>query len=980
MSEDLPYMAEYAKSGRAGCKGCKMNIAQDSLRIARMVQSPHFDGKVPQWYHFRCFFQKFKPKSCSDIGKFDTLRWDDQEKVRAKFTGSATVKDEVDGPSCNNNNSDFQIEYAKSGRAKCRQCEEKIEKGVIRISKLMEPEEVKFARGPVPHWHHVKCFVERKTELDAGDLAATDIPGFTSLNDEDQKSVLKQVGTKKKKASKKKKIAAEQKKEPVAEEKLSEEAKKLKEQNEKFWKIRDQLFTTCSNAVLRSMLEANNYDSTGGESKILDSCADGMMFGALETCPDCDKGRLTYKSEGYACTGNISGWTRCVYVTHTPKRKMWKIPIDLKEDNDFLSKFKLKIRERKFPASAVAQLKKQSSTSNKPLENKKIVLVGKLKQTKVELRSKVEELGGTLTDSVNKSCFCCISSPGEVLKSGKKMQTVEANDIPVVAEEYIDAVTKGGAELLLTQYAIAPWGGNHEPTDETDGKASGSRKRKIEKSSAESSKKAKLTMKGGAIVDPDSGKEDTCHVLSFRNELYNAVLGMVDLVRGTNSYYKVQVLKHDTKKNKFYVFRAWGRVGTTIGGNKLESFNDREDAIWNFKDVYEEKTGNSWHNRKNFVKQPSRFYPLDIDYGQEDETLQSSVAPGSLSKLTNPVKELIKLIFDVEAMKHALVEFEIDLKKMPLGKLSKKQIETAYACLGECQKCVTDGVTGSKVLDASNRFFTLIPHDFGMKKPPLLDNSELINLKIKMLDSLLEIEIAYSLLKGSKGDAEKDPLDLHYESLKADIHEIEKSSEEFLMIKEYVKNTHAKTHGSYSLDLDEVFSVVRQGERQRYRPFKDLPNRQLLWHGSRTTNYAGILSQGLRIAPPEAPVTGYMFGKGVYFADMASKSANYCNTTRSNNTGLMLLCEVALGNMYELKKAEHVTKLPAGKHSCKGLGKTGPDPDGNKVLKDGTVVPMGVGKSTDVKSSSLLYNEYIVYDVAQLEMKYLVKLKFNYKY
>ena len=32
-------------------------------------------------------------------------------------------------------------------------------------------------------------------------------------------------------------------------------------------------------------------------------------------------------------------------------------------------------------------------------------------------------------------------------------------------------------------------------------------------------------------------------------------------------------------------------------------------------------------------------------------------------------------------------------------------------------------------------------------------------------------------------------------------------------------------------------------------------------------------SSGLRIAPPEAPVTGYMFSKGVYFADMFSKSA-----------------------------------------------------------------------------------------------------------
>lgn len=37
--------------------------------------------------------------------------------------------------------------------------------------------------------------------------------------------------------------------------------------------------------------------------------------------------------------------------------------------------------------------------------------------------------------------------------------------------------------------------------------------------------------------------------------------------------------------------------------------------------------------------------------------------------------------------------------------------------------------------------------------------------------------------------------------------------------------------------------------------------RWLLWHGSRLTNWMGILGQGLRIAPPEAPVTGYMVSK-----------------------------------------------------------------------------------------------------------------------
>ena len=57
--------------------------------------------------------------------------------------------------------------------------------------------------------------------------------------------------------------------------------------------------------------------------------------------------------------------------------------------------------------------------------------------------------------------------------------------------------------------------------------------------------------------------------------------------------------------------------------------------------------------------------------------------------------------------------------------------------------------------------------------------------------------------------------------------------------------------------------------------YKDVPNHFLLYHGSTLFNFMGILSQGLRIAPPEAPPTGYMFGKGIYFADMFDKSSGY---------------------------------------------------------------------------------------------------------
>ena len=58
-------------------------------------------------------------------------------------------------------------------------------------------------------------------------------------------------------------------------------------------------------------------------------------------------------------------------------------------------------------------------------------------------------------------------------------------------------------------------------------------------------------------------------------------------------------------------------------------------------------------------------------------------ASGSKSKLAPEVQELVRLIFDVERMKQDLIEFEIDLKKMPLGKLSKSQIKAGYQILNE---------------------------------------------------------------------------------------------------------------------------------------------------------------------------------------------------------------------------------------------------------------------------------------------------------
>ncbi|XP_074845976.1 poly [ADP-ribose] polymerase 1 [Carettochelys insculpta] len=1002
---DKLYRAEYAKSGRASCKKCGESIAKDSLRLAIMVQSPMFDGKVPHWHHYTCFWKRARLVSHADVDGFPELRWEDQEKIKKAIeTGGAAAgkgSEQEGGGKAEKSLNDFAAEYAKSNRSTCKGCEQKIEKGQIRISKKMvNPEKPQL--GMIDNWYHPDCFVSHRAELGfLPAFGASQLQGFGMLKAEDKEALKKQLPAVKSEGKRKGDEmdgnVVSKKKQKKEKERDSKLEKLLKEQTELIWSIKDELRKVCSTNDLKELLIANKQEVPSGESAILDRVADGMAFGALLPCEEC-KGQFVFKSDAYYCTGDITAWTKCVAKTQTPSRKEWTIPKEFREIS-YLKKFKCKKQDRAFPPGALAVntappaaasapvAEKASVPAGKPLSSMKILTLGKLSRNKEEVKAMIEELGGRVTGTANKATLC-ISTQKEVEKMTKKMEEVKEAKVRVVSEEFLQDVKSSskGFQELLSLHAISPWGAEvkQEHTETSvGGKSSGlpkvktAGKVKEEQGTSKSEKKMKLTVKGGAAVDPDSGLEDSAHVFEKSGKIFSATLGLVDIVKGTNSYYKLQLLEDD-REIRYWVFRSWGRVGTVIGSNKLEQMPSKDDAIEHFLNLYEEKTGNSWHS-KNFTKYPKKFYPLEIDYGQDEEAVRKlTVSAGTKSKLPKPVQDLIKMIFDVESMKKAMVEFEIDLQKMPLGKLSKRQIQSAYSILNEVQQAVSDGGSDSQILDLSNRFYTLIPHDFGMKKPPLLNNLEHIQAKVQMLDNLLDIEVAYSLLRGGNENGDKDPIDVNYEKLKTDIKVIDKDSEEAKIIKQYVKNTHASTHNAYDLEVVDIFDIEREGEHQRYKPFKQLHNRQLLWHGSRTTNFAGIFSQGLRIAPPEAPVTGYMFGKGIYFADMVSKSANYCHTSQTDPIGLILLAEVALGNMHELKNASHITKLPKGKHSVKGLGKTAPDPSATVTL-DGVDIPFGKGIPSGVSDTCLLYNEYIVYDVAQVNLKYLLKLKFNYK-
>ncbi|XP_067837774.1 poly [ADP-ribose] polymerase 2, partial [Heptranchias perlo] len=398
-----------------------------------------------------------------------------------------------------------------------------------------------------------------------------------------------------------------------------------------------------------------------------------------------------------------------------------------------------------------------------------------------------------------------------------------------------------------------------------------------------------------------------------------------------------------------------------------------------------DKTKNSWSQRMCFEKVAGKYDMLSLDYSgdaaaekESGKVGEAARAPKAESKLDRRVQELIELICNIRAMEEMVLQMKYDTKKAPLGKLTTDQIKAGYLSLQKIEDCINRNVTGKALVEACNEFYTRIPHDFGLKIPPLIRTKKELQEKVGLLEALSEIEIAIKVVESELGSAE-NPLDRQYRSLHCSLQPLEHTASEFKVVEKYLQSTHASTHNDFTMKLLEVFNVEKEGEKDQFRT--DLGNRKLLWHGSRLSNWVSILNQGLRIAPPEAPVTGYMFGKGIYFADMSSKSANYCFATREQNVGLLLLCEVALGDCNKLLVADYeADKLPPGKDSTMGLGRIAPDPN-TEVNLNGALVPIGPGKETGVENPSgytLNYNEYIVYSPKQVHMKYLLKVQFDH--
>eukprot|EP00800_Vazella_pourtalesii_P007918 TRINITY_DN2107_c0_g1_i1.p1 TRINITY_DN2107_c0_g1~~TRINITY_DN2107_c0_g1_i1.p1 ORF type:complete len:597 (+),score=136.95 TRINITY_DN2107_c0_g1_i1:61-1851(+) len=469
-------------------------------------------------------------------------------------------------------------------------------------------------------------------------------------------------------------------------------------------------------------------------------------------------------------------------------------------------------------------------------------------------------------------------------------------------------------------------------------------------------------------------------------EDYDCMLNQTNLGHNNNKYYVIQMLKAGSH---YHVWTRWGRVGES-GQNTLKGpFLKMDAAEKEFTKKFKDKTKNNWDDRDSFVAAAGKYTLLEMaDSGDEEVAMDISSTDSKPKKIKNctldkTTQGLIKLIFDNDMFNNAMKNFDIDVKKMPLGKISKGQIAKGFDALEEIEKVLNSKKT-AKLPELTSDFYTVIPHDFGRQRPPVINNAEALQQKKDMLMVLGDIEVALSMQKDKdKGHSDLEtvphPHDVNYDLLKTDLELVEPSSELYKILADYTNNTKS-TYSFYSggggPTIQNIWKVNRHSASARYKQHEKVENRKLLWHGTNVAVVAAILKDGLRIMPH----SGGRVGRGIYFASEQMKSAGYVRPS-NDRIGIMFLNEVALGNEHTITRDDSsLVKAPSGYDSVVARGTTEPDVKmDTKIELDGHDVCVPQGKAVHISkysNSSFGQSEYLIYKESQNRIRFLLTFKF----
>ncbi|KAK1354600.1 Poly [ADP-ribose] polymerase [Heracleum sosnowskyi] len=600
-----------------------------------------------------------------------------------------------------------------------------------------------------------------------------------------------------------------------------------------FEKFCKEISNHLSIEQMRKILEANGRGWTGSDDAVVPRCMDMVYYGPLDQCPICG-GDLECGRTKYYCTGAYSEWSTCTFNTREPPRKDEELVLPdsitespaydmLKEHQD------LKSRNKRVAFGP----------PDKPFAGMTISLSGRLSQTQQRWKRDIEEHGGKVANSVL-GVACLIVAPSDRERGGSsKMAEAVENGIPVVTEAWLlDSIEKQEA-LPLDAYDVAsdlavegrgiPWS-KQDPENEA-----------LESLAAEVKiygkrgvyKESKLEELGGKIFQKDG-------------ILYNCVFSLSDKGRELNEFCVMQLITVPEKHLHLYYKK--GSVGNDARAEEqLVEWENVDDAITDFKRLFEELTGNDfepWEREKKFQKKLRKFFPIDMADGYDVRYgglgLRQLGVAAAHCKLDSVVANFMKVLCGQEIYRYALMEMGMDAPDLPMGMLSDIHLQICEETLLEfVEKVKAMKVEGQKAMvvwsDFSQRWFTLLHST----RPFIFENfREMADHAASAFETVRDIVAASHLVGNMRGSTLDDPLAECYKKLGCAILPVENDSDNYKMIVNYLEKTYEPVKVgdiSYTASVENVFAV-EVSACPSLEEIKKLPNKVMLWCGTRSSN------------------------------------------------------------------------------------------------------------------------------------------------
>jgi poly [ADP-ribose] polymerase len=410
----------------------------------------------------------------------------------------------------------------------------------------------------------------------------------------------------------------------------------------------------------------------------------------------------------------------------------------------------------------------------------------------------------------------------------------------------------------------------------------------------------------------------------------SAVLNKSDLSANSNKFYALEL--QEAAGNQWRLYTHYGRVGAA-GVREGRFAADRAALEAEFDRLVREKTGRGYVSvavsaplvgSAPLAKAPAVLLP-----------------GGSAPTLDPAVARFVERVFhDSKAEYLRRIE-------TPLGALSKEQIERGRQKLREIRFAIARKRDG-RLPALSSEYYSLVPHRFGAK----IDPAAAAITTVEKADDEEELLQLMTDVHHVRADLDATP-ERKYRAIGAELTALDPLDPEARNVVRQIEGAQSRRHG-FGLKVGRVFRVCVPDERVR---FDHTPgNLRLLFHGSRSSNIMGILSRGLLIAPRNVAANGYMFGKGIYFADQSTKSALYTSLwgdeedddeeEDGSGPAYLFLADVALGRIKKERSARYYEEAPPGFDSVQGC-----------------------------KGWSLAHNEYIIYRKEQATLRYVAEIR-----